>query len=417
MVVNKDGDLELYAIHDTPKQIAWSSKGTLALGAGLGLKVLEGYNDEEEEFVSQEALQRRHMPVADRSTEIIFMNRDGSRARDGETRRTSRSPTAPRRSSSATRGRGRAPMVDHAGQLVPSLPVIPATPTVSATASSKSSAAQFGRGDEDGFPALPTPGLSTAAPTVGPVTSTTSTGPTDLSAAKPKNPRQSPSRIVGYSHARARSEEGRSEKSEQKQVSLSRSDTIPADHFEETNTYATDPAHWSKDTSKPGPAPDRAVSIKSPTRDTRGRERTRKSKEASVVSLVKEDISMVMRQRVKAGYGLSQVRQYSRFVLLSFRCLSTASTQYGCNAKSGYSRSGNSIVGDMGLAIPYVMWHSFYHCPNNFRMRQIHRKFSASQQPTCMDMTSLTKVFSVFGKVSHQRLPPSEDKLSMTHQQ
>ena len=365
MVVNKDGDLELYAIHDTPKQVAWSSRGTLALGAGLGFKVLEGYNDDEEgQFVSQETLQRRNMLIADRSTDAIFMNRDGSRARDGETRRTSRSPAAPRRSSSATRGRGRASMVDHTGQLVPSLPVIPATPVSAATASSKSSAALFGRGDEDGFPALPTPGLSTAVPTVGPVTGTNSTGPTNLSAAKPKNPRQSPSRIVGYSHARARSEEGRSEKSEQKQRSLSRTDTIPVDHFGEIDTYTTtDPTHWSKDTSKP---PGRAVSLKSPTRDARGRERTRKSKEESVLSLVKEDISMVMRQRVKAGYGLSQVRHCSRFILMSFRCLSTASTQYRCNAKSGYGRRGNSIVGDMGLAIPYVIWHSFFHCLTTF---------------------------------------------------
>ncbi|KAG2016457.1 hypothetical protein CC2G_009625 [Coprinopsis cinerea AmutBmut pab1-1] len=47
MIVNKDGDLELYQVHDTPKQTIWSSRGELAIGAGLGLKFIEGYRDEE----------------------------------------------------------------------------------------------------------------------------------------------------------------------------------------------------------------------------------------------------------------------------------------------------------------------------------------------------------------------------------
>ncbi|KIK80016.1 hypothetical protein PAXRUDRAFT_833780 [Paxillus rubicundulus Ve08.2h10] len=45
MVVNKDGDLELYAVHDTPKQAPWSSRGDLAIGAGLSHKVLAGFED------------------------------------------------------------------------------------------------------------------------------------------------------------------------------------------------------------------------------------------------------------------------------------------------------------------------------------------------------------------------------------
>ncbi|KAG0707015.1 hypothetical protein DFH29DRAFT_1016546 [Suillus ampliporus] len=45
MVVNKDGDLELCAVHDTPKQAAWSPRGDLAIGAGLGCKVLPGFQD------------------------------------------------------------------------------------------------------------------------------------------------------------------------------------------------------------------------------------------------------------------------------------------------------------------------------------------------------------------------------------
>ena len=42
MIVNKDGDLELYQVHDTPKQGCWSSRGALIVGAGKGLKVFEG---------------------------------------------------------------------------------------------------------------------------------------------------------------------------------------------------------------------------------------------------------------------------------------------------------------------------------------------------------------------------------------
>lgn len=45
MVVNRDGDLELYAMHDTPKQVSWSARGDLAIGIGLGCKVLPGIQD------------------------------------------------------------------------------------------------------------------------------------------------------------------------------------------------------------------------------------------------------------------------------------------------------------------------------------------------------------------------------------
>jgi hypothetical protein len=45
VVVNRDGDLELYAMHDTPKQASWSARGDLAIGTGLGCKVLPGFED------------------------------------------------------------------------------------------------------------------------------------------------------------------------------------------------------------------------------------------------------------------------------------------------------------------------------------------------------------------------------------
>lgn len=47
MVVNKDGDLELYAVHDTPKQVAWSTRGDLAIGIGRSHKLIPGFQDRE----------------------------------------------------------------------------------------------------------------------------------------------------------------------------------------------------------------------------------------------------------------------------------------------------------------------------------------------------------------------------------
>lgn len=47
MIVNKEGDLELYQVHDTPKQAAWSARGDLTIGAGMGLKVFAGFRKDE----------------------------------------------------------------------------------------------------------------------------------------------------------------------------------------------------------------------------------------------------------------------------------------------------------------------------------------------------------------------------------
>lgn len=47
MVVNDSGDLELYAIHDTPKQAPWSARGDIAIGAGQSYKIIAGFSDTE----------------------------------------------------------------------------------------------------------------------------------------------------------------------------------------------------------------------------------------------------------------------------------------------------------------------------------------------------------------------------------
>ncbi|TBU61554.1 hypothetical protein BD310DRAFT_872921 [Dichomitus squalens] len=45
MLVNRDGDLELYAVHDTPIHPPWSSRGDLALGIGCSYTVIPGITD------------------------------------------------------------------------------------------------------------------------------------------------------------------------------------------------------------------------------------------------------------------------------------------------------------------------------------------------------------------------------------
>ncbi|KAJ7595018.1 hypothetical protein C8J56DRAFT_928212 [Mycena floridula] len=92
MVVNKEGDLELHAIHDTPKQSAWSARGDLAIGAG-------------------------------KSYQILSVNVD--RLYQGQQSRPSLLQSPQGQEQSLARGRERTPAT-----------------------------ALFGRGDEDGFPAL-----------------------------------------------------------------------------------------------------------------------------------------------------------------------------------------------------------------------------------------------------------------------
>ncbi|KAH9892448.1 hypothetical protein C8Q73DRAFT_761814 [Cubamyces lactineus] len=45
MLVTKEGDLELYAVHDTPVHPVWSSRGDIALGIGCSYTVISGITD------------------------------------------------------------------------------------------------------------------------------------------------------------------------------------------------------------------------------------------------------------------------------------------------------------------------------------------------------------------------------------
>ena len=223
MVVSKDGDLEVYAIYAAPKQLAWSSKGSLVLGGGLELKSIEGYQDSDTE--------------EDTGSDVAQQSNPGANGISLERTRRSRSRSSIPRAESRVRGRGSSSYVQ---AHMPPL---------------------FGRGDNDGFPALPA-------------------RPMGLSATRPGKPRTySPASIRQY-----RSSE-RGEPSALQQRSLSRTDTIPAE----------DPVN-----EKPPSMARRKVERVPP-------QKTKESKTQAFSNIVQDDISMIMRQRAKAGYGLSQV--------------------------------------------------------------------------------------------------------------
>ena len=259
MVVNKDGDLELYAVHDTPKQITWSSRGDLALGAGFGMKVLEGYQDpEEDDGFSSDFNPHPQNPGSQqgRSADI-----EPSRSRSGpHTGPATKDPSRVRgRSSGKSSTQRGGPGVGASGTHV--LPSIPSA-----------IAPFFGKGDDDNFPSLSSPRVK----------------PTGLSATRPGKPRTySPTSVRKY-----RSTERREPTVPQRRRSLSRTDTLPAD--EEPITQS-----GFRRTAPPMGA-ERKVG-------QRVLSRTREAKKQGLMHIVQNDISMIIRRRAKAAYGLTQV--------------------------------------------------------------------------------------------------------------
>ncbi|KAI0744299.1 hypothetical protein C8Q80DRAFT_889791 [Daedaleopsis nitida] len=124
MLVNKDGDLELYAVHDSPVHPQWSSRGDLALGVGCSYTIVPGITD----------------PTPPREPWDLLGTRPsqpGSRAYSLERRELAEDRSVTRRSH------------DSPSSFTPPAPT-------------------FGRGDEDGFPALsPTPLTPVSGPSPG----------------------------------------------------------------------------------------------------------------------------------------------------------------------------------------------------------------------------------------------------------
>lgn len=295
MAVNVDGDLELYALHDTPKQVVWSSKGDLALGAGLGLKVLEGYHEAEnnEGGLSKVGTEQNKHSVSNPNNGGDSRDSGGSSTRESERDRTSRSPSQ-QRPTSATRSLRR-PDFTNVHPLIPALPVIPPTSdTPTTTTTTTSTVFAFGEGSD--FPSLPTPmNTSTTAPT------------RDLPATKQINT----GRVKNLNRHIGAIKERKSEKQGRKRLFL-RSDTFPADDMDDKKEYNANlgalPRSMNK-SERPSDAP------KSQSRDGTGKARPKMV--TSIASLIQGDISMIMKKRVKAGYGLSQVC-YAHFRIIQY---------------------------------------------------------------------------------------------------
>ncbi|KAI0949126.1 hypothetical protein AcW1_008824 [Taiwanofungus camphoratus] len=215
MVVNKDGDLELYAVHDIPKLTPWSARGDLAITAGHSYRILPGFHDRGAPSEPWDIPIQPSLP--------------GSKAQSKE-RRTTREE-----SSRLLRGR---------------------------TSTSGSPAPMFGRGDEDGFPALP-------------VRNSANLSATRLDRART----QSPAALPGQ-----RSEHTAVVKngSPRMQVPQSAPQTENAVYSEDGRPKGRRRSQHTKDGS---------LAKKLPA-------------ETGVQHLVEEDISMKMRQRVIKGYGL-----------------------------------------------------------------------------------------------------------------
>ncbi|KII92498.1 hypothetical protein PLICRDRAFT_155080 [Plicaturopsis crispa FD-325 SS-3] len=214
MIVNKDGDLELYAVHDTPKQAVWSARGDLALGAGKTCRIVPGFHET--------------------SPPNEPWNISPSR---GAIDRTL-----------SHHERERSPMNEAGG--FNTLPPI------------------FGRGDEDGFPAL---------------TANVTHAPANLAATRPGHVQShSPASFRSYhfEHSSAVPEVGTGSGS-------------TADKAAHTNGINKERSHRGRHRDKSA---------------SRGRKQNLKL----IQHVVEEDISMVMRQRVVRGYGLASPRQNIR---------------------------------------------------------------------------------------------------------
>jgi WD repeat-containing protein mio len=77
MLVNKDGDLELHALYDTPKPTSWSMNGDLIYGAGLQYQVISGVLSEGDNYPTvneEQALASRGRATR---SESRFLQTDG----------------------------------------------------------------------------------------------------------------------------------------------------------------------------------------------------------------------------------------------------------------------------------------------------------------------------------------------------
>ncbi|KAJ7087262.1 hypothetical protein B0H15DRAFT_843273 [Mycena belliarum] len=257
MVVNREGDLELYALHDTPKQAIWSSRGDLAISAGQSFRVFPGImeDDAEEESVEQ--------PARESSLERFRYAQQQAAMQAERSQSVATSP------SMMERGRSSLPSVDF-----PPL---------------------FGRGDEDGFPALGSVSggsavMSTPARTREPsrVSAIRTGAPTGLSATRPnsKSRTWSPASMRRYPYDMSVQSRSRSRGGKPQDAHLTRTERSS----EVVPVASTDNATKSN----------RGRTKKA----ARGGHSRSLSKTRGVELVVEDDISMVMYRRCLRGYSI-----------------------------------------------------------------------------------------------------------------
>ncbi|KAJ7067827.1 hypothetical protein C8F01DRAFT_1115851 [Mycena amicta] len=262
MVVNRDGDLELYALHDAPKQAVWSGRGDLAISAGQTCRVFSGIMEDEAD-IEQEFLQQREregtLEQLRHSQHPPASNLDGERSRSFATANTE--------SSGPPRGR----TVTSPFEVQPAL---------------------FGRGDEDGFPALGSSVIPTPARTrEGSRSSAIRTaGPTGISATRPSS--------VAHSRTYSPASMRRYPFESSTQKSRSRSRARPNSIVSTFNTAAT-----GRKSEEAAPAPADQSPAKA-RKLSRGAARGGSRNVRGIGHVVEDDISMVMRRRCLRGYSI-----------------------------------------------------------------------------------------------------------------
>ncbi|EIW63592.1 uncharacterized protein TRAVEDRAFT_43879 [Trametes versicolor FP-101664 SS1] len=228
MLVNKDGDLELYAVHDTPVHPAWSARGDLALGVGCSYTVVPGITDMTRPLEPWEIL--------------AYPSRPGSHAQSLERPDFGVSSFGGRRSRLQSES--------------PSHSVPPPT---------------FGRGDEEGFPALSPPPTKPAGD--------------EPPSRSGRRRTHSPSALkqLHFEHTAT----GKTRYAYSSQGKKHRGD------------QDVQPVHFN--TSMPTP---RTVTLALDDGEVRAKPTRKSGPLKALQHVVETDISMVMRQRAIKGYGL-----------------------------------------------------------------------------------------------------------------
>lgn len=274
MLVNKEGDLELYALHDTPKQAIWSSRGDLAISAGQSCRVFPGImHDEEMEEDFNQQREREQESSLDRFRYAQQQAAIQERSRSIATL-DSKSGDIPQMME-----RGRASL-----------------------SSFDSSPPLFGRGDEDGFPALgsTSTGVVPMSRNASRTSAIRTVAPTGISATRPNSISRtwSPASMRRYPYETSTQSRSRSRTGQEQRTNPSRTEQSSE------VVHATSTDNGTKSRGRP-------------KKTNRGAHSRSVSKMKGIEHIVEDDISMVIRRRCLRGYSVGNVRAFASFFSLN----------------------------------------------------------------------------------------------------